>query len=371
MHEIVSQSEKRRARMVMCALLFACGLLLIVLFLFFTKERISPTFFIATDSVAQSGAPITLYNAETGEMKKLEFLGGGCDGVSLNRKTKQIYLSCRVGKDTFPVYNPVRGSVSTSTIQMLQQQTFRSPLSCHSFGKCFYGFGYIDASDDARGRIVVVENGLPIKTIFVPHADSHLIPVRMKIVDDVLYVLLRGPTGSPGSIAMYNIKKEDFEQTTIMLPVDAWDFAVDDKHIAVTVFRDESGVDVMIFDKGGKLQNTIQLNGGKKNSFNVFGVYIENGSLFVSGFSGVSKYNLKNLEKTFEWKTDNFLYELAGGGGDLIVVSPVDNFVYVFDQKDLSIKKKLPIYAGSGSVFYIESYFVHGLFLRIAGFHIF
>lgn len=322
------------------------------------SQGISPKLIMSAESNNANGGPISIFDLTTGTVQTLttaNFNAQSCDGVSINPATPtKIVISCRAGTQPFVTYDLVTGAVNTNALALAPQSTFRTPVVCVTSGKCFYGFGNIGATGTSDGRILVTLNGVVTTSVTLPDQNSNKIPVRIKIVGNTLWVMSKGAENTSASISKFDLTTEKFVGSPIQVGVDAWDMAVNESVIAVTIYRpNANGKDVLFFSTTTSLQTGSVTVPGNSPTNNALGIAIKGDVVYVAGITGVGAYSLSTFAQVAFLATPAFTIEMATSSNRIYVVMNRDT-IYGLNPTTLAVEVQFSKIAGYGRLYVAE-----------------
>lgn len=340
---------------------FATFLLLLLVIFLCAKVRpkdFGPILVAANESAVRSGGPLTLIGLADGTVDKPNLAALGCDGAAVEPTERKIYFSCRVGVHQLISYDPVTQSADLAEdIALGQNNSFRIPLACDKYSTCYGAVGSISQDGNSGGKLIIYEGGRKLTEVPFPNQTRNQVPMRLVVYENDLWLLTRGPTGMPAEVLRFDRVAKQFATQEVFLNADAWDIAVNDNVVAVSVFRPIAGADINIYDKSDlHLKKSLKVDGDVPNSFNAFGLALRQGSLYVAGSTGVSKFSLEgDMAKTGFLGTQSFTYESTMGPSSYFVSLPELDKVIEIDLETLEIKREYAVTVGTGRIFILES----------------
>jgi hypothetical protein len=355
---VVHATNNMKAKQKKYSLYFlAMGLFLLVFIVVYLRyaPTATPLLFMSTDNAVLNGAPISVVDLDTNTISNLKFSADGCDGVSFDGKSRLVRISCRIGVEAYVDYDLCTARLSTGTPPFTHRDSFRTPLACGNFGKCYYGFGHIGKEGDSLGRIVITKDGVMEKTVDLPNRKSNMIPVNIQLVDRVLFVLERGPSGQSSVITRFDVMREEFVGESIAIGADAWGMAVGGGVVAVSVDRTTLGKDVLLFDAQTGMLTDSMLVLGEETAFNAYGLEIHAGVLYVAGIAGVSAYALDGLSFLGNHPTADFALEIAYGNEHVYVTIPNLQTILELSPKTLNKEREFHKPTGFGLIHIIDT----------------
>ncbi len=355
-NESYSQSKKRKTlfKFFLWTVLVLLAVLL-HLFVWAPSDTMhAPKLIMSTDNAVANGGQISVLDLKTGTFVDLHFAADGCDGVARNLDSTKVHISCRLGKEPYVDYDVTTNSLGTNTPPFSLQPTFRSPLVCTGGGKCYYGFGYAGVDGDSNGRILVTQDGELVKTIDSPDRRENKFPVRFRLVDDILWILERGESGTEAVVWRFDTLRDEFAGDPVHVGVDATDFAVTEKFVAVSVFLGALGDNVRIFDAQSGAQIRSLSLGAKGSSQSAFGIATQNNFLYVAGSNGVSAFSLETFAPILNHDTSDFAFDIAYGNHSIYVTIPNLDRIEELDPATLMLRRSFEKRVGFGYVSIFE-----------------
>lgn len=346
--------DPRSRRVFFATLLFFLVLCAIVIFILRISAPKEDLLFASTAYDVETGGATSVIHLSDVKIERLPIRGEGCDGFAKDQRFGVIRIACRFGKDRFMAYDPHSGKLTKTELTTPEFPTFRAPLVCAMTGKCFYGFGFMSTTEGSRGRIVVTQNGMVVKTVFLPDAPEHMIPASLHIASDTIFVLAKGESGHPSFIYRFDMNKEEFEGIPIKLGAEAWDIAVSGNTIAASVFRTTSGADVFIVDAVTGERILSLAVPGTWPSWNAFGVALSDEMLYVSGVGGVTAFTRSDWKQVANFPTPDFAVQAVVGGDSVFITVPNAQKIYELKGKTLEPVRTIDIQVGFGAIFFTK-----------------
>jgi hypothetical protein len=313
-----------------------------------------PKLIMSAASGQANNGPVSVFDLNSGSVQNLQNNAGGCDGASLNPVTQKVMISCRSGSQPYVSYDPKTATTNTNALALASQGTVNTPVVCAVSGKCFYGFGIGSTPATADGRVVVTQDGLVQKTVPLPDQNSVKFPVRMKIIGVTVYILSRGSSGMPASVSRFDLVTEQFVGSPIQLGSDAWDMAVNENLIAVSISRNSAGKDVLFFDATTGTQTNSLTVPGSAGNFNAFGLTIKGNNLYVTEATRVSSYSLNTFTQTRMVMLPSYGFEITSSSRSIYVAIFETNMIYELDPGTLEITRQWSKPVGSGRLYVAE-----------------
>jgi hypothetical protein len=133
------------------------------------------------------GAPISVFDLNTGAVQDFIFAVSGCQGVDLNPVTREVHILCT--ESPTRIYNPANGSFTVGPTLSINTSDYAS-VACTNNGMCVYGRGSRNNAN-FRGHVALVSANKTVKTanIALPDQGQNRVPVYARARGNKVYIL--------------------------------------------------------------------------------------------------------------------------------------------------------------------------------------